>query len=172
MIWKLIPHFRKRKTGTSWELLEKVIEAIKAEPRRINMSFWAGPPNQDVVGPACGTQGCIAGWMNLMTAPNASKVDYIDASSVANKMLPPSVFTDAQRLFHGSPMRNVDGYDIIPYYRPYPFPATSDGVTLKDQRRYARQVIANIRKFMSAHRAELKAHKINMEEVYGPTTKA
>lgn len=175
MIWKLIPKFRKRTRGTSWELLKAVIDAIRAEPYRVDMVNWvrdlAKLPSYLVppVGqqPACGTQGCIAGWMHTMTAPRQALVaangkgvlGHLDAEDFGYRMLPSELREDAFNLFHGT---GENGFSDL---KPYPFPSHSDG-TVKDQRRYANDVIVNIKKFMKTHNTALQAHRINIKEVY------
>jgi hypothetical protein len=55
-------------------LFEKVIAAIQADPRRLNMNMWAYNTARGAsTTPECGTAGCIAGW-TVLISKHESKV--------------------------------------------------------------------------------------------------
>lgn len=61
----------RSKAKTAWGLLEDVKKAIRAEPKRADMTtFGARRPPTDG-GPACGTVGCVAGWIALLGRTDA-----------------------------------------------------------------------------------------------------
>lgn len=66
---------------TAWGLLEDVREAILAEPKRANMRVYVEGWHPWRGGPACGTVGCLAGWIALLSgrANRQSLLDF-DAS--------------------------------------------------------------------------------------------
>lgn len=166
MIWKLIPKFR-RKNATSWELLEAVIAAIKAEPKRLNMSSWldtAARKNRQPkqLQPACDTVGCIAGWMATITAPKATVLTtlrVVAPQNVAYSLLPASIREDTLRLFYGA---GSSSFGVFALHDKYPFPESTPGT-----QRYARAAIKNIRAFMKENEAELKAHVIDAKHAHG-----
>src|SRR5689334_14643265 len=112
--FNLIPH---SKAKTSWSLLKDVIKSIREEPRRISMDsfctfkskevlFLAGgtarpEPGRRVKFPACGTQGCIAGWMHNLTARNLKELLSRDAEQAAFDLLPHELRDEAHDLFMG-----------------------------------------------------------------------
>jgi hypothetical protein len=82
--------------------------------------------------------------MATITAPSRTGLYSSEVENRALDLLPPSLRLEAAGLFVGAP--------------PYCFPSSPDG-SKADQRRYAREVIANIRLFMNRHKAELKAFR-------------
>lgn len=158
MKWSLIPRFRGQ---TSWGLLESVKRAILAEPKRIYMEGWLNTNPAYIYGPApaCGTQGCIAGWMVTETAPRdvveMADLGNISIATLALNLLPAEVKHEASDLF-------TDGSDDY-RFPAYPYYSTNP----RDRRRYAKEVVANIDKFMQRNKAALKAHRIDRKQVYG-----
>lgn len=53
------------------KLLDKVIEHIKEEPRRIDMSMWREEVPKKIS--PCGTIGCIAGWADSLSKQKISE---------------------------------------------------------------------------------------------------
>ena len=47
-------------------LLNQVIDAIKADPKRLDMQYFVHEKNSEDPEPGCGTVGCIAGWAVLL----------------------------------------------------------------------------------------------------------
>lgn len=65
------------KAKTAWGLCNAVIRAVKNEPWRMNMEYIValvgkGEVNENIFGmpdafrPACGTVGCLAGWVSIL----------------------------------------------------------------------------------------------------------
>lgn len=54
------------------DLLLKVKAAILDEPKRLNIWEWQGRWLQGDEAPACGTVGCIAGWLDILSKTNGS----------------------------------------------------------------------------------------------------
>lgn len=57
---RLIP---KSKAKTAYGLLSEISALILAEPKRYNQDTWRYSQSPSDGGPACGTVGCIAGWV-------------------------------------------------------------------------------------------------------------
>ena len=75
------------------KLLRQIQQHIREEPRRLNMDTWGYRNRGGVVSPAsppCGTAGCIAGWADILTNPEAEDV---------------SEFRGAEALFRGEWVR-------------------------------------------------------------------
>lgn len=63
---------------TGWGILDRVVELIEQEPRRMRMRTWGETafhmevvPEADF--PECGTVACIAGWAEILIAGDISK---------------------------------------------------------------------------------------------------
>lgn len=67
---------RLSQATNAYDLLNDVIAAIEAEPKRMDMSTWISKEGEDYTktksyGPQCGTVACIAGWGTILTVdPN------------------------------------------------------------------------------------------------------
>lgn len=48
------------------KLLRQVQEELTAEPKRFSMATWLRTPFNDDTTPACGTVGCVAGWVVIL----------------------------------------------------------------------------------------------------------
>lgn len=152
--WDRIPH----STATNaYDLLQDVKRDILLEPRRIWMDSWnilphsgkddlpAGydKPNHKITRfPACGTIGCISGWMNLEVAPSFDRViagwdGYVNSLT---KLLPAIVMADADDLFWGR--------------YPYLNHVNHEHGSIE----YAEQVAANINRFTRKWERDLKEH--------------
>lgn len=57
-------------TGINVRLLRKVERHILAEPRRLDMGYWAG----DNDATPCNTAGCIAGWTEILSGESVASV--------------------------------------------------------------------------------------------------
>lgn len=70
------------------ELLERVVEAVLAEPKRVDMDHWLRTGHHDKRReghfPRCGTVGCIAGWSLVHAERRSTRQAY---RTVANKEL-------------------------------------------------------------------------------------
>lgn len=159
--WELIP---RSQAHNSYELLQEVKAAVLAEPRRVIMEEWLCKTpvmihntetgkDEETRLPACGTVGCIAGWMTLLKASRFERTDEnyndlrIHASDRALDFLPSSVYLQARRLFWGT----IEDPSSL-----YPFPPKE----LYGTDEYVTHVAANIDRFCRAHEAELRAHAL------------
>jgi len=52
-------------------LLKRIIKHLRQEPKRYNQSQWGKDVHEESNAPACGTQGCIAGWAVFLNVPQA-----------------------------------------------------------------------------------------------------
>ena len=147
MVWDKLPWFQG---GSAYRLLAAVKQVIKDEPLRMDMGCTVRSPmerynnrGQLYTEPAgeCGTIGCIAGWMHILTAPTPDAVWRQDPIHQALLLLPHGVREDAARLFYGR--------------TGYPFPIEKEGT-----RKYTEKVVANIDRFMAAHYMALQAHPV------------
>lgn len=53
------------------ELLKRIKEHLIAEPKRYNQKVWGKDVRGMKSAPACGTQGCIAGWAVFLSYPKS-----------------------------------------------------------------------------------------------------
>lgn len=77
---------RLSKAKTAYGLLRDVQKAIIEEPRRANMGVYTCKlnPDTDPYAPACGTVGCVAGWISLLSGQGR-----VDDDIPARKLLDP-----------------------------------------------------------------------------------
>jgi hypothetical protein len=153
---KLIP---TAKANNAYDLCLEVIDAMLEEPKRVNMGYFCllvGQGEEHAshyeVGqaPACGTIGCFAGWVNLITFDR--NVANNHAQDLAKAVLGEGLryrFAGANgRLYH---YFNAGGGDGI-LNNPDAKPGTSE---------YAIAVVQRIRRFMKVNAKALKARTIN-----------
>lgn len=76
---KLIP---VSKAKTALGLLGDVKRAILQEPKRADMTTYTDRIHPEEGGPACGTVGCVAGWISLLAGQG-----YVDDAAPAKKLL-------------------------------------------------------------------------------------
>src|SRR5678815_691170 len=97
MVWEKLPWFQG---GSAYRLMRAVRQVILEEPRRMDMGCTVRAPLEryDIQGraytepgPACGTIGCIAGWMHILTASTETQVYTKDPIGVALHLLPQSI---------------------------------------------------------------------------------
>ncbi len=81
------PQVPKSDAANAYDLLSDVIACIENEPRRLDMGHWllhgsrldrfldASGLDPENDAPACGTAGCVAGWIVLLTTPNR-RIDF------------------------------------------------------------------------------------------------
>jgi len=62
---------KETKPKLNVSLLRRIIRHLSEEPKRYNQSQWGiqVDPAEKPEAPACGTQGCIAGWAVLLNVP-------------------------------------------------------------------------------------------------------
>jgi hypothetical protein len=111
-------------------LLKKVKKHILAEPKRINMNTWGRDSDEGEPQPACGTVGCIAGWIVFLSKPK-SKWDFWKSSDIRS---------EATRLLRMKDWQ-VDG--LFSPYGVYGEPGTRD---------HAKSVAKRIDYFIKGHK--------------------
>lgn len=135
----------KSKAKNAYDLLSDVRALILAEPLRYNQDIYLHLEKEDGDNafaaprgfPACGTVGCVAGWVASI-APR--KFDpYISIDRQARDRLGLSD-QQAFELFDGRALRHVDA-------RP-------------QTKKYAKAGAVHIARFQKAHAAQLKAHRV------------
>lgn len=138
------PKKSSRKTGlpaskakNAYDLLGEVRALILAEPKRYDQSTYierGSGVTDDREFPACGTVGCVAGW--VATLKRKTQFDGPSTPKIAAKILG---LTDDQRwdLFDG----DAAGYDW-----------QTEG--------HAQLGAAHIKRFQQAHAAQLKARRV------------
>lgn len=156
----LTNHVVPRSTATNlYDLLNDVCRVVTDEPKRVYMpdvvrAFRNKKDAQVRIhsdhslttvikdGPACGTVGCIAGWMKVLT-----RTDDKEMSGVSLRQS--LTLINMTRLF-GSPFGSGLGSAADSLFTQ-DFP---DDLTY-GTRAYARHVVRNIRAFQKKHKAEL-----------------
>jgi hypothetical protein len=143
---------RRAKPKTAYELLERVCEAITANPLNYYQGFWkarrgargsatvcALPEELDKPANECGTAFCRAGWIvALHDGINARPRDF-DTRARAIMGFPRSgSFDECFGLFDGGAVYGTPG-----------------------TRHYARQGASGVREFMKRHAEHLKAQKVS-----------
>lgn len=157
----------KSTATTAYGWFGDVAKLIREEPRRIYMSDWvkayrkpdlvvqtdydyeAERYRNSIPGPACGTVGCIAGWLHLSKVSDKRRVKEFPLQWVAAKLKAPfnaewddldtaDEFSEAlHMLFHG-------GFPDAPY----------------GTQEYADHVAANIEKFRQTWKSRLQRTKV------------
>lgn len=75
------------KAKTAWGLLQDVKRAILKEPKRANMQCYVDTQLPKDGGPACGTVGCFAGWVTLLSGYKPRGHVRSDADDIARDIL-------------------------------------------------------------------------------------
>lgn len=167
------------------ELLEEVIKLIEEEPLRYDQSDWLkrytefydypGMAPTDV--PACGTIGCIAGWVATLTRhipvyPSDSaghaqvvlgltkgqRYELFDGGAVGRQYIRehPEALETLNEEGDDWTMGDVDSYGLdIPYPDEAPEQGTPEYVALG---------VRHIRRFIEANREQLAAHAVKAKE--------
>lgn len=147
----LIPKSRAR---TAYGLLSEIRALILAEPKRYFQGRFIarqnGKGDADTKAPngfpACGTVGCVAGWVATLT--RGERFSYGDTEAIACDVLGLDRFTGQTReLFSASAL----DWDASGNIRRVLSPQT---------KRYAMFGAAHIRKFQKKYRAQLLAKKV------------
>jgi len=132
------------KAETAYELLTDVCRVILDEPRRYAQACFIARPGgrggaQDSRGfnkqPACGTMGCIAGW--IVTLKQGDRFSYKNTRHEANQILG---MDETEDLFAGNLLDGVKA---------------NQGTMA-----YARAGVTRIRAFQNAHATQLKAKRV------------
>lgn len=138
---KAIP---RSKATTAWGLLQDVKRAIQEEPKRADMSTFIEERRPEDGGPACGTVGCIAGWICLL---RKGKAGVFPASGQAASILGYQL-----------------NYETVPnVFDSFVFNAGSGDAcerTAPGTKAHANAIIARINRFMKINQKALKARKL------------
>lgn len=154
--------FPKLTATTSYGLLRQVQKAMLEEPARVDMTVVVRDlEREDGDGwlacymreqkryPACGTQGCVWGWVKLIASP--SNVYHMDG--MASEYFPESAQKEADVLFYAS---GSDYFEEVGNLYPWP----DDKKLTPGTPAYARAVVANIEKFIKRHYQALRHHRL------------
>jgi len=151
---KKIPRSRAK---TAYGLVSDVIRAIKEEPKRVDMNVLSMTKSPDNGGPACGTVGCFAGWVSLLHGRMPRRIRENWATyTIGHGYGPEEVH--AHELLGACDYTNPEG---SVYTEGYVF--SSHGIDLHGEEgspRYARSVIARIRRFQKRNARVLRAKKL------------
>lgn len=129
------------KATTAYELLDEIAALALDEPKRIHMNFWhlsadhAHDARCLLHGfPACGTVGCIGGWVELLTkSEDATKTLGLKPSQSGELFYNDDLLEDAGDAYRGGNAQTAA---------------------------HAANVVAHIRKFQDQHEAQLKATRL------------
>ena len=125
---------------TAWGLLQAVKRAIRADPLRVDMRRFYGHCGPEEGGPACGTVGCFAGWVNILAGYRGG--NYEDAQ--AKMLLGPTL---DYYLASGAHVFN-SGY------------GDQCAVTRTGSKAHADALVARIDRFMRRNAPALKARRL------------
>lgn len=136
------------KAKTAWGLLGDVKRAMLAEPKRVNMGVWIAKSADyaEYPQPACGTIGCLAGWVSLLKGGCPSQ----------HLM---SVSEHAQELIGAADYYTAPDDDGKPGYHIF----NCDGPDLKGHigtATYAKSIMRRIDRFMKVNAKALKAKRV------------
>ncbi len=154
----------RSKATNSYDLLDDVSAAILAEPARANMYTWLATTREGILGrfdvidgsgvtkgvraprvPACGTVGCIAGWVTALQR-GKSKAKRLIAAHMRSDG---GFSSDAHGLLNPTGNQPMRG-DIFDLFSAIGF--SSRPGTLK----HAKEIVAKIRAFQLKYCATLK----------------
>lgn len=152
--FKLVP---KSRAKTADGLLASIQKLILEEPKRYNQNSWVWlleegfDPEYVRRGPACGTIGCVAGWVSVLTLPR-SAIKHLEELS-------DGISNHAQRLLG----LDDDQADELFSGRPISFLRKDDPMMLTAKpgtKAYARLGWKHIQAFRDKYRTQLRAHKL------------
>ena len=133
----------RSKAKTAWGLCQDVIRAIKKDPKRANMSVFSEVFLPEDGGPACGTIGCLAGWICRLAGRHTK-----DCRTTAKHII------DPKGQLHYS-IAGPWNYDV--------FNAGGGdrcAITPPGSRAHAHAVVVRMKKFMRINKKALKAQRI------------
>jgi hypothetical protein len=137
------------KAKTAYGLLQDVKRAMLAEPKRVTMTCFVGKQAPEENGPACGTVGCFAGWVNLLSGNFTPCADDDNAKNVLGYDLNYFLQGDGENLERNETFYVFNG-------------GFGDGITGLQQgtRRYAQAVVRRINRFIKVNEKALRARKL------------
>jgi hypothetical protein len=141
----------KLKATNAYDLLTQVRELILEEPLRYNQEVWLKKKGVDYRHqfPACGTVGCVAGWVVALVRPGGSAYD-VDVNVAAKHILglgwaPAAELFDGDavdRLFVEQQHDDNDDDWLGPYPQTAEYAALGAEHILRFQEKYAEQLKA------------------------------
>lgn len=129
---------------TAWDLLQDVKRAITREPRRADMRTFQGDWKPQKGGPACGTVGCFAGWVNVL----ANSEPNVWHPLAAERLLGTGLDYQFQKLGVFRYVFNAGAGDSCQTTNP-------------GTRAHARAVVQRINRFMATNEQALKARRLH-----------
>ena len=134
----------RSKAKTAWGLCQDVIRAIKKEPKRADMAVFAASLLPQNGGPACGTIGCLAGWICLLAGKPSMRVSASAASHIIDPEGQLHYYTAGRQNFYV--FNSGDG--------------DSCATTSPGSRAHAHAVVLRMKKFMRINETKLKTQRI------------
>jgi hypothetical protein len=144
------------KAKTAYGLLQDVKRAIFGEPKRVTMGCFIGRKDPDENGPACGTVGCFAGWVNILSGNRSHHADDFEARETLGEDLTYYLARAGKK--HDTVGATFEMHDTF-----YVFNAGhGDDIHLLPQgtRRYAQAVVRRINRFIALNEKALRARKL------------
>jgi len=140
-----------------YDLLQDVKRAILEEPKRLNMGFYASFGRFGPKEPACGTVGCFAGWVSILS--QAERLGREKTRGSRFPALETRISFDADTL--AKRILGKDLYYMLPAALPYVGEVIfdvfnqgeGDGIDCltPGTRAYARAVVRRINRFIAAN---------------------
>lgn len=150
MSFKVSSLIRLSKAKTAYGLLRDVQKAVRQEPKRANMGTFTDriDPTQYNNAPACGTVGCVAGWISILGGQGM-----VEDDAPARKLLGDGV---KYHFNYGSLEFSDDGYHYV--FNSGGGDACAS--TSPGTREHAEAVVARIERFIQGNLKALKARRL------------
>lgn len=147
-------------TGTTaWELLDFITWVIQGEPKRYDQGAWIKLVEQGYSEeykasqmPACGTIGCVAGWVDLLVTGRQTIIDvdmFADQTQKRATRILGLNKAQQNQLFEGNAIAKVREWLPVSLDNEGFYPMTGTEA-------YAALGVLHIRKFMQRHERKLK----------------
>ena len=129
---------------TAWGLCQDVIRAIKKDPKRADMAVFGATLLPQYGGPACGTIGCLAGWICRLAGKPGTRANDIVAKHIIDPKAQLDYFTVGPQDFYVFNAGDGDRCETTP----------------PSSRAHAHAVVTRMKKFMRINETKLKAQRI------------
>lgn len=141
----------------AYDLLDDVVRAIEEEPRRLMMDNWIFTPRdlerKGLPAPACGTVGCIGGWIVILTSSSVEDVNQTYVPTQAEELIL------GERAWRSeSPDARQRRHDLNHVFTR--FPDMEEPPLIPGTPEYVARVVEAIRAFQSTHETFLRAKSI------------
>jgi hypothetical protein len=154
----------RTKAKTAWDLLNEVCRIIEAEPQRYNQGQWVRLVEKDnksgYTYPECGTIGCVAGWVDILT--EGRKQARADSSSfIGDNLFVAAKAAKTLGITHQQADDLFDGEALQTTARVFGF----EGRTLPDKgtQEYAALGVAHIYRFMHRNERRLRSKRVKVQ---------